>query len=126
LFFQPKIISRVDESIWFRSGKWLQGRVSSYIRRRYLTLFFCYQTWQFELIRKKIRQRERPLVMTIVSSRLWRGEYSISSPTWASYDCLSFLIGSQGLITGWAKSISPTSFLSNGQYGGRLGNCFIM
>ncbi len=59
--------------------------------------------------RKRKRQRERPLVMTIASLRRRRGDYSISSLTWASY--VAYLSGRQRRPEfGISKSKTPTSF----------------
>ena len=80
------------------------------IQRRYLTFFFCHQTWQFEFYRKK-RQWERPLVMTIRSyaSLYRRGVNCISSLTWAS--CLAYLCRRQPRPDDRvSKSCTPTAF----------------
>ena len=79
--------------------------------RRYLTFIFYFQTWQFDLIEKKIAQRGRPLVMTIRSSAPFfrRGDYCISSLTWAGYVAYRF-DGSQGLKVGWARVKLPRLF----------------
>jgi len=61
------------------------------------------------IYRKRKRQRKRPLVMTIVSLRFKRGDYSISSLTWAS--CVAYLSGRQRRPEfEVSKSNTPTSF----------------
>ena len=79
--------------------------------RRYLTFIFYFQTWQFDLIEKKIAQRGRPLVMTIRSSAPFfrRGDYCISSLTWAGYVAYPFRWQPRP-ESGMSKSKTPTSF----------------
>ena len=82
------------------------------ILKTLLTFIFCYQTWHFDLIEKKIAQRERPPVMTIRSSAPFsmRGVYCISSLTWASYVAYPFRWQPRP-ESGMSKSKTPTSFL---------------
>ena len=69
-------------------GKW-DGSAGKTYWKTLLAFIFCYQTWHFDLTEKKIRQRERSHhVMTIQSSTFWRGDYCISSLTWAS--CVAY------------------------------------
>ena len=78
--------------------------------RRYLTFFFYHQTWQFDLIVRKKRQRERPLVMTCESPRLGAWSIFISSLTWTS--CVAYPLRWQPRPDdGVSKSMTPTSFL---------------
>ena len=78
--------------------------------RRYLTFIFRIKLRNFDLIVRKKRQRERPLVMTFESPRLGARSIFISSLTWAS--CVAYPLRWQPRPDdGVSKSLTPTSFL---------------
>ena len=91
---------------------WLQGWVGRHIKTL-LDVFLLSSNLAIWLIVKKKRQRERPLMMTIRSSTssYRRGVVLHIILTWASCSCLSFTIGSQGQMMGWAKVWLPRLFL---------------